>query len=578
MSNQRAKAEDHGSGAVLRVLILEDVPRDADMVERALRKAGVSFESRRVETREDFLEGLDRFAPDIVLSDYTLPSFDGMRALQLAQERAPLTPFILVTAMNEEVAVECMKAGAADYVTKEHLVRLAPATRAALARASVRREKESAERALGLSHRLLGVANRHTAMAPLLTEFATEIRAFVGCEAVGIRMLDEEGSILYQTQMGFNQGLNDSETSIWTKSDPCMCINVMNGTPDPALPSYTPGGSLYVNGTTRFLATLSEEEKERTRKVYSEFGYESVALVPIRTPDCVLGLIHVADSRENVVSPRAVEALESAGLELGAAITRVRAETDRIALESRLIQAQKLESIATLASGIAHEINNPINGIMNYAQLIKERLQEGDQNLAEFAGEIIHEVDGVGTITRNLLQFARQDQESSSIALTSPAAIVQATLSLIRAVMRRDQITLDVDVPEDLPQITCRSQQIQQILMNLMTNALDAVNEKYEGYAENKIIRLSAQCIDSDHTPLVRLTVEDHGHGISDEVCERIFDPFFTTKGRDQGTGLGLSISHGIAAEHGGRLTVESEVGQYTRFHLDLPVGPGPEA
>jgi PAS domain S-box-containing protein len=133
----------------LRILILEDVPADAELMERELRRAGFGSSSKLVESKEDFLKELKDFAPDIILSDYKLPNFDGMAALEIAKELAPTIPFILVTgSMNEEMAVECMKAGAADYVIKDHLARIGPAVEGALENKRVREEKARLEEAL----------------------------------------------------------------------------------------------------------------------------------------------------------------------------------------------------------------------------------------------------------------------------------------------------------------------------------------------------------------------------------------------------------------------------------------------
>lgn len=246
--------------------------------------------------------------------------------------------------------------------------------------------------------------------------------------------------------------------------------------------------------------------------------------------------------------------------------------TEHLLLQGQLRHQQKLESVGTLASGVAHEINNPVNGIVNYAQLILDRLG-GDKHEAEreYAGEIIRETERVATIVRNLLQFSRHEEGSYSPAPI--ADIVKSTLSLIRTVMLRDQITLETEVADDLPAIQCRSQQIQQVLMNLMTNARDALNARYEGYHQDKILRLTARRLTVEGEEWVRVTVEDHGTGIPPETQERMFDPFFTTKDRATGTGLGLSISHGIVRDHQGRLSVDSQPGTPTRFHLDLPAG-----
>jgi len=257
---------------------------------------------------------------------------------------------------------------------------------------------------------------------------------------------------------------------------------------------------------------------------------------------------------------------------VGGVVLNARDITERRKLEEQLLQSQKIESIGTLAGGVAHEINNPINGIMNYAQLIADGLED-ESPAKEYANEIIHETQRIAKIVRNLLTFARDEKQCHSSALLSD--IVASVLSLIQTVLRRDQIEIQLEIPEDLPKIKCRSQQIQQVLMNLMTNARDALNEKYSGYSEEKRLRVFAELIAKQDRRFIRTTVEDSGKGIPLDILDQIFDPFFTTKPKEIGTGLGLSISYGIVKDHGGELSVESEPGKCTRFHMDLPVDNG---
>jgi PAS domain S-box-containing protein len=251
---------------------------------------------------------------------------------------------------------------------------------------------------------------------------------------------------------------------------------------------------------------------------------------------------------------------------------RKRVAREKAELAAKLIQQQRLESIGTLASGVAHEINNPINGVINYAQLIVDESGDGT-TVGGYAREIITETNRVASIVRSLLQFSRQDNQSHSPALISD--IVEATLSLIRTIIRHDQITLQVDVPDSLPKLKCRSQQIRQVLMNLLTNARDALNERFPEHDEQKTIAISASLIQRDGRRWIRVLVQDQGAGISPDVMDRILDPFFTSKGRNLGTGLGLSIAHGFVKEHHGRLTFESKLGQGTTVCLELPVDNG---
>jgi PAS domain S-box-containing protein len=247
---------------------------------------------------------------------------------------------------------------------------------------------------------------------------------------------------------------------------------------------------------------------------------------------------------------------------------RHEAEEARRRFEASARQQQKLESIGTLASGVAHEINNPLNVILNYGQLLVDDSDKPDR-VTDFATQIVKESERVAVIVRNLLAFSRQDREAHSPARL--VDIVERTLSLTHAVLRKDQIEVLTEIPASLPTINCRSQQIQQVLLNLLTNARDAMNLQQPNAPGEKLIRISASTFDLDGKRWIRLSVQDRGCGIPSEVASRVFDPFFTTKPRDKGTGLGLAISYGIIQDHLGRLWFESEEGVGTTFHMDLP-------
>ena len=205
---------------------------------------------------------------------------------------------------------------------------------------------------------------------------------------------------------------------------------------------------------------------------------------------------------------------------------------------------------------------------MNYSQLIMDS-SDTDSEIRDYANEIIHETDRVSTIVKNLLQFSRDEQQQHSYS--NPEDIIEQTLSLIRTIMMHDRIDLEVTIPKDLPKLKCRSQQIQQVIMNLLTNARDSLNEKYPEYNEDKKIELYCEQFKKEQSNWVRITVEDHGNGIPKNIQATIFNPFFSTKEKDKGTGLGLSISHGIVKDHHGMLYFETEEGSFTKFYLELP-------
>jgi PAS domain S-box-containing protein len=251
-------------------------------------------------------------------------------------------------------------------------------------------------------------------------------------------------------------------------------------------------------------------------------------------------------------------------------IARMLGETEeRRNAEVQVIQASKLASVGELAGGVAHEINNPINGIINCADILLQNLAEGSKE-KKFAELMRAEAERVALIVRNLLTFSRQERQQHSMARM--ADIVEVVLSLTRKSIAKANIKLAVDVPDSLPKISCRSERIQQVLMNLIINAMHALDERFPGKDPGKNLFIRAEVHTNSGKPFLRLTVEDEGTGIAPEYKDRLFDPFFTTKGRDKGTGLGLSVSDGIVKEHGGTIIVESELGRYARFHVDLPL------
>ena len=270
------------------------------------------------------------------------------------------------------------------------------------------------------------------------------------------------------------------------------------------------------------------------------------------------------DAREDITMQKKLERqLSKQNQELQEALKVLTAAQDQ------LIQQEKMAGIGLLASGVAHEINNPINGIINYADLMTEDPTLNEQ-LKEYALGIMHEGRRIAEIVKSLLSFSRQEKQESSPAQIRD--IITQTISIVRAAMCNDQIEFDINVPEGLPDINCRSQQIQQVLMNLLTNARDSLNSKYKGLSENKKIIINCEMFEKEGHRWLKIIIEDNGIGIPKDILDKVFDPFFTTKSREMGTGLGLSISHGIVKSHHGELYFETEQGEYTRAILELPI------
>jgi signal transduction histidine kinase len=242
--------------------------------------------------------------------------------------------------------------------------------------------------------------------------------------------------------------------------------------------------------------------------------------------------------------------------------------TEKLESERQRTRASQLAALGELAAGVAHEINNPISGVINYAQLILNRAEEGSRE-RDLAQRIIKEGDRIAVIVRELLTFARE--ESAEMRIVSLLEALVDTLSLCEAPLRKEGVNLQIDIPPDLPRVMSRSHQIQQLLLNLISNARHALGEKYPGPHADKILLVRGRPVELDGRPFVRLTIRDHGIGIPAELLERVMNPFVTTKPAGVGTGLGLSISFEIAKKHGGSLMLASEYGAWTEVTVDLP-------
>jgi PAS domain S-box-containing protein len=247
-------------------------------------------------------------------------------------------------------------------------------------------------------------------------------------------------------------------------------------------------------------------------------------------------------------------------------VTIFRDITQRKKLAVEAIRAGHLASIGELAAGVAHEVNNPINSIINLAQII---LNEDKKN--DMAIRIINEGTRIADIVGNLLAFAK-DRKGSKMPLRLEDVLAE-TIALTQAQIVKSGIILDVDLPCDLPVIFGHKQQIQQVFLNMINNARFALNHKIFLEGSLKTIKIKGRLENIKGQKYVRIVFEDNGMGISDKVIDRVMDPFFTTKPGGQGTGLGLSISHGIVGDHRGQIEIESKEGEFTRVIIDLPAG-----
>jgi len=504
-----------------RILMAEDVVTDAELAQREILKS-LPCQFFLVDTHDDYINALAEFKPDLIISDYNMPSFDGITALKLALESAPGTPVIILTAAtNEDTAVSCMKAGAKDYVIKEHIKRLGQAVLHALEEKKHEAEKLEVEKTL-----------RNT--EERLKELADNLSS-----AFFVYEIDADGGRMSYLSPGVEK--------IWG-------IKSEN----------------FIDSPSTWISTVHPDDRDYIGSVYNDILRKPAAF------DIQFRIIN-SQNETRWLRTKASPITDSAGALIriiGVAddITeRKAAEKEKTLLEQQLAQAQKLESVGRLAGGIAHDFNNMLSVIIGYSEIIKAKLPLDSPiigNLQSIEKAALHSRD----ITRQLLAFSRK-QPASPKLMNLNDIMLNTKKSLYHLI--GEDIEIIFDLAGDLWNICFDPTQAEQILMNLVVNARDAlprggrITIKTENADLDELHGRDFQ--DCEPGPYVKMSVTDNGIGMDAATLSHIFEPFFTTKETGKGTGLGLAMVYGIVKQNGGCISVESEIGKGAAFHIFIP-------
>jgi len=620
---------------LVRVLMVEDVADDAALIERELRRAGITGAARRVDSERAYREALQTFAPDIILTDHSLPTFGAADALRIALLAAPDTPVIVVTgSLDEETAAEYIKAGAADYVVKHHLERVGPAVLRALDLRRARAEQARAEEARRQGEERFRALIEHGAdvvalVAPdgtlLFASHSIErLLGFAPAELVGRPAFER---VHPDDLPRINAALRDIVASPGTPAGLELRWRHKDGSwrhidavavdrlAEPAV------GAIVVNfrdvSERRTAEAALRESEERYRTLVEGVRDIIFALSPEGTIaslnpafETITGWRReewVGRPFERLVHPEDLPlALELLGRVVRGELRpasqfRVRTAkgeyrvgefsatpqlhegrlvgilgigrdvTERVQLEQQLRQAQKMEAVGRLAGGIAHDFNNILTAITGYADLLLEDLAATDPRRQD-ADEIHKAADRAAGLTRQLLAFSRQQ------VLQPTVLEVNKLVSDLEKMLRRllgEDVELSTRLAPTTGRVKADPGQLEQVVMNLAVNARDAMPSGGKLTLETANVDLD-EAYAADHYParagpFVMLAVSDTGIGMSEETQAHMFEPFFTTKEKGKGTGLGLATVYGIIKQSGGFIWVYSEVGHGTTFKLYLP-------
>lgn len=495
----------------IRVLIMEDNPVDADLCARKLTEAGFIFTLATARTGAEFRRLVADQSYDLVIGDYNLPDWNGLEAVRWLRSCGIVIPFVLVTgSLGDELAIECIRAGADDYILKDRLDRLPLAVQKVLLEQQLRIERDWAEKELRESehnYRLLFNSNPEP-----MWVFDAETLRFLAVNDAAVR----------------HYGYSAREF---------LTMSVLDIRPPEEAARIT---SKVKDGT---LATV-----ERFRELYIHKKKDGT-------------LIDMEISAQPIAF-RAVKAMLVVAIDV----------TEHRKLEQQFRYAQKMEAIGRLAGGVAHDFNNLLMVISSNAELIREHLDQVER-VGRYLGHIGNAVDRAAVLTKQLLAFGRKQVQDLSVLNLNQ--LLPEFASLLPSLLGEDiELILKTSPHECL--VYCDKSQIEQVVMNLVVNARDAMPEGGKLIIELDRFTLGeayfvTHGVEAQPGEYVMLAVTDTGTGMDEAVQQKAFEPFFTTKEPGKGTGLGLSTVYGIVKQNGGYTWLYSEPGVGTIFKIYLP-------
>ncbi len=533
----------------LRILHLEDDRNDAELVQAALEEGGIACLVTRVETRADFLAALENGVFDLVLADYTLPSFDGLSALTIVEEKYPEIPFIFVSGvMGEELAIETIKDGATDYVLKKRLSRIVPVVNRALEEVRTRTERRKAEGALeslrrqnelilrSIGEGVLGldIDGKHTFVNPAAAEMlGYKVEELLGKPSHKIwHQCKEDGSPYPEKDcpiyMAYKDGIVHRVRNevFWRKDGTSFPVAY---TSTPILKNGELGGAVvtFRDITERKLA---EEELKRHR-----------------------------DHLEELVEARTSEVKEMNQHLQEEIIERIRAEEELKHVTDELRRSNAdLQQFAYAAS---HDLQEPLRAVDGFAKLLEKRYKgKLDAKANEFIEYIVDGIKRMQLLIRDLLAYSQVGTKEKIFQATNCSEVLERALLNLHSAIEESGVKLTYDI---LPMVMADPSQLIRLFQNLIGNAI-----KFRGERPLKI-HISAEQKRREWI----FSVCDNGIGIDPKQFERIFIVFQRLHTREEydGTGIGLSICNKIVEHHGGRIWVESEVGRGSTFYFTIP-------
>ncbi len=528
------------------VLIVDDNPANLGVVEEYLNEH--EFDSHIATSGEAALKRVKHIRPDIILLDIQMPGIDGFETcMQLKSDKETSDiPVIFMTALSDmDNIVRGFMVGAVDYVTKPVLKEVLLAR--VIAHLKIYRHQEHLEKE---------VQKRTVELEERMTELENEITERKRAQEEMRRSEEKYRSIFENTLEGIYQITPEGRI---ISANPAMAKILRYDTAQVLMDMISDMGSqLYANPLDHEELLRQLQEKGEMKRFEVQFLCKNK-----RTIWVDLTARAVYDSNDRIVQIEGLMADISAQKE---------AEKEKARLEEKLLQTQKMEALGTLTGGIAHDFNNLLQIMFGHAQMLLMNKDESDPDY-KYINNVNLAASKASELVKRLLTFSRKTEiKVQELDLNE---VIKNTLKLLERTTPK-MVVIESSLVPDLSKIRADSSQMDQVIMNLAVNAMDAMDDMGKLFIATENLTVDKKCgnkypeLQTGEYVLLKMT--DTGSGIDEKTKERIFEPFFTTKELGKGTGLGLSTAYGIIQGHGGTISCDSDMGVGTTFNIFLPV------
>jgi signal transduction histidine kinase len=508
------------------ILIVDDEPQIAEMISAALGVHGYS-----VSVAYDGQQGVERAKAekfDLAIMDIQMPGMDGITALGEMKKVDPEIEVIIATGHGTMgTAIQSMRKGAFDYLHKPFEIKeLLKVVERAL-------EKKKFN---DITKAIFSTIRPEEQLRVIIDSVARILKA----EESLLALPDKDGRL----QIAVSEGLDDEEAR---NSRLAMCNRVMG----------------QLNGNSMPVLLENPAADKSFSGLRGIGGLKFSLFLPLMEDNKPAGLINLNRTGEEAYfSEDDMQRARIFGSLVSLALRNSNLYRQLQETQGQLIQAEKMSALGQLAGGLAHEINNPLSGILGLTQLVLENTAKDSQNFTDLK-DIEKAIFRCKRIIISLLSFSRQ--EKTRMEPVSVNEVIEETLTLCARQMELQHIKINRQLAPGLPMVNADFQQLMQVFLNLFTNARDAMPEGGELTITTGLLK------DPAGRELLAASVTDTGAGIKPEILDRVFDPFFTTKDVGKGTGLGLSVCLGIINLHRGRIKAHGSPGGGSTFTITLP-------